>query len=308
MSEARFNLVEGGPRLAPKALSVAEQIRFVQIETGTACNYGCLYCPVAYFPRRKQFLELATIAKIIDQLSLFPNLQTIYLNGYDEPTLNVNLVRIIRLVARLGIHIVLFTNATGLTPRVADAIAESRASIEFDIHLSTSNRRDFEKIHQSRLFERVMVNIRHLRNFHKLYGIKVCISAQAPENPEGDRLCRELEATFAGSGLPTFRWIPNDRAGLLAHTEYNLQIYKKNLRGCSLQNRTSEWIHINATGNVILCCQDYFETHVLGNVEEMSLVDILSSEWRGRLHDWTIGVACAPDDYMCRRCKFAISD
>ena len=90
--------------------------------------------------------------------------------------------------------------------------------------------------------------------------------------------------------------------------EYQQDIAKKALRGCALQNRTSEWLHINADGNVIMCCQDYFEEYVIGNVSRDALRSLVDSEVRARLHRWTSGAEEAPENYLCRRCAHAIGD
>src|SRR5262245_22539365 len=71
-----------------------ELVRDVQIETGTACNYRCLYCPVAYHPRSGGLLPLETIATLASDLTTLPALEQIYLNGYDEPTTNPQLAEI----------------------------------------------------------------------------------------------------------------------------------------------------------------------------------------------------------------------
>lgn len=292
--------------MSPACSDPRSRIRYIQLETGTACNYRCVYCPVAYFPRKGTFLPMPLIERIIGEFELFPRLQKIYLNGYDEPTLNPRLAEIVGKLAHLPAHITLFTNATNLTPGLADRLAETGANIEFDIHLSAVNRDDFVQIHQSSLLDRVMANLRYLaQGFAHLQRVNVCVSMQALDTPRDDRLWRELHDTFRDTPLLTFRWKPNDRAGLLGHTPYALDCHHQVLRGCTLDNRTEEWIHIAATGNVILCCQDYEESHVLGHVADSTLAEILNSPIRHRFHEWTMGEIEAPADYICRRCTFA---
>lgn len=282
-------------------------VRYLQMETGTACNYRCVYCPVAYHPRRGGFLPLPLVSKVVEQLPLFPNLRKVYLNGYDEPTLNPHLATIVQQLAHLPVQITLFTNGTNLTPDLANRLAHTGADLEIDIHLSAVERPDFVRIHGSRQFDRVMKNVRYLaEEFDQWRRINVCVSMQALDNPMDDALYETLQAYFADTRLVTFRWKPNDRAGILGDTPYGLHCHHAKLRGCSLNNRTREWIHINATGNVVLCCQDYFESHVLGNIADTTLDQIVESDIRRKYHLWTIGEVEAPDDYICRRCVFAV--
>ena len=64
------------------------RIRYLQLETGTVCNYRCVYCPVSFAPRRGGYMELDVVRSVVDQLATSAPLQEVYLNGYDEPTLN----------------------------------------------------------------------------------------------------------------------------------------------------------------------------------------------------------------------------
>jgi radical SAM protein with 4Fe4S-binding SPASM domain len=284
-----------------------EQIRYVQLETGTACNYKCVYCPVAHYPRKGGLMSLPMFARILDQLKNFPNVERIYLNGYDEPTLNPHLATIVGMLAHKGARIVLFTNGTHLTPELINNLAATHADIELDVHLSATNPRDFERIHQSKLFNRVLENLHYLKTHKHLERISVQISMQGRDNPVDDTIFSDMRSYFAEFPFPVYKWVPNDRAGLLGN-EYSLHISQRLLRGCRLQNRTQDWLHITATGKVILCCQDYHEKYILGDVNKHTLMDIVASDVRARYHRWTTGQNEAPDDYICRRCVFAVSD
>lgn len=51
--------------------------------------------------------------------------------------------------------------------------------------------------------------------------------------------------------------------------------------GCgNMGSRTEEWLHINANGDVIICCNDYDFDTVFGNVESTSLKEIWNSQAR----------------------------
>jgi len=286
---------------------LSEDIRYLQLETGTACNYKCRYCPVAYHPRPGGFLSMELVARIAAQLADFPNLSQIYLNGYDEPTLNPRLPEVFRILAPAGVRISLLTNGTRLSVALAEEIVNTGADVEFDFHLSAADPQEFRRIHQSPLYSSVMRRLTALAASPVAKNVEIHISMQGFEDPPGDEVLSGLERMFADSPFVVQRFQPNDRAGLMRN-EYRQNVFKKALRGCGLQNRTSEWFHINADGNVILCCQDYFEEHVIGNASRDCLRSLVSSEARVRLHRWTIGADEAPDEYLCRRCAHAMGD
>ena len=284
-----------------------DQIRFIQIETGTVCNYKCIYCPVAFHNRTGSFMPISLVKKIASELHHFPNLKQIYLNGYDEPTLNPQLAEVVQLLIHLEAKITLLTNGTLLTPQLVHDLDATGADIEFDIHLAAVNFQDFQKAHQSKMFKKVMNNIEYLISYAKTGRIEVHISMQGKETEIDNRIFQEMKRRFADTNFKIHKWFPNDRAGLLKN-EFHQKLYHKMLKGCSLQNRTQEWMHINANGKAILCCQDYFEEHIIGDANIQSLVEIASSDSRARYNEWTMGESEAPEEYICRKCMFAISE
>lgn len=291
--------------MSPSLLSLL-QIRFLQLETGTVCNYRCRYCPVAEHPRQGGFMPLAWFDKIVRDLADLQQLERIYLNGYEEPTLNPDLGGIVERLAPLGAQLVLLTNATNLSVPLLNRLAQSGARVQLDIHLSAVTCVDFQRLHQSTLLGRVMKNLEGLRDHPNCADFDVQIGAQLRETAEDARAFALLQDRFSTFPFEVHRWSPNDRAGHLRN-EYFMNNYHRVLRGCGLENRTSEWLHISARGNAVICCQDYFETEVIGNVARQTIVEIASSDARRRVHEWAMGEVEAPESFICRRCKFALS-
>ena len=253
-------------------------------------------------------MPLGYVQRIADQLRLFPNLKQIYLNGYDEPSLNPQLVTIIKMLSHLNVVFTIFTNGSRLTPQVADDIVSTGVTVEIDIHLSAIDRQNFERIHQSKLYDKVMRNIQYLQTIAEkdFYKVNICISMQGLDNETDITLYEQLQLYFANTPLPTYKWKPNDRAGLLEQTPYANRLNHRQLKGCGLNNRTWEWLHINSNGKVILCCQDYKEEHLIGHITNHSLEEIIKSDQRLQYHRWTCGEDEAPKDYICRKCIHAL--
>jgi radical SAM protein with 4Fe4S-binding SPASM domain len=70
--------------------------------------------------------------------------------------------------------------------------------------------------------------------------------------------------------------------------------------GCNnMGSRPDTWIHINANGDVFICCNDYdFET-VFGNVNEKSIKEIWESQQRKDMIKHSYNT-------LCRTCVHAI--
>ena len=105
----------------------------------------------------------------------------------------------------------------------------------------------------------------------------------------------------------------NDRSGKLEENEVlsNKSIIKiqannfsKNVIGCAggewdAQSRAEEWLHVNANGDVIICCHDYdFKTSYI-NIANKTLKEIWESPERKKM------IASSYNGF-CKNCKYAV--
>jgi hypothetical protein len=58
----------------------------------------------------------------------------------------------------------------------------------------------------------------------------------------------------------------------------------------------------------VLCCEDYDETHEIGDLATMGIREVLEGDAIARYRRWSYGVEEAPADFMCRKCVFALVD
>ena len=58
----------------------------------------------------------------------------------------------------------------------------------------------------------------------------------------------------------------------------------------------------------MLCCEDYDEHHVIGDLTRQSLDDVLSGDEIARLRRMVYGLEQAPENFICRKCTFAIGE
>jgi hypothetical protein len=283
----------------------ANRIRFAQVETGTACNYRCVYCPVSILPRRGGVIGDRLLERIASVLELVSPLEQLYLNGYDEPTLNPHLGRMARTLARHADETVILTNGTWLTSALYAATVCDENRVTFDVHISTSNRLRAKEIHGVDLVDRVRSNLRAIASEHTdsrsriRVGIQIAPTADAQAEIEGMRNWLDLD-------LAIDAYVYNDRAGLL-----NVGLTgetRGRLIGCGLQNRPNEWIHINATGHVVLCCQDYREEYVISDVNAQTPNEVLAALSDSRYRRWANGEGDPPSDFICHRCAHAVMD
>jgi hypothetical protein len=115
-----------------------------------------------------------------------------------------------------------------------------------------------------------------------------------------------LRERFAGSRFNVRDFAIMDRAGYL---DFGLKPESPHgrLRGCdNLGSRPIEHVHINPQGRCILCCEDYDEHHVIGDLTRQSLHEVMTGDEIARLRRMIYGLEEAPEDFICRKCVFAL--
>ena len=56
----------------------------------------------------------------------------------------------------------------------------------------------------------------------------------------------------------------------------------------------------------ILCCQDYDEYHVVGDLTSESVAEVLAGPELAKLRRFAYGLEEAPADFICRKCVYAL--
>ena len=110
---------------------------------------------------------------------------------------------------------------------------------------------------------------------------------------------------FAGSRFVVEQHVVMDRAGWL---DVGLKPAEKNKRlaGCdNVGSRPLQHLHITPHGKCVLCCEDYDENYVVGDVSTSTIAEVLAGDELAKMRRWVYGVEEAPDDFMCRSCVFA---
>jgi hypothetical protein len=56
----------------------------------------------------------------------------------------------------------------------------------------------------------------------------------------------------------------------------------------------------------VLCCEDYDEKHVVGDLTHESVTEVLTGSRFALLRKWVYGIEEAPADFICRGCVFSL--
>lgn len=215
----------------------------VEVETTTACNRRCSYCPNAHFERgllqNQRRMSETLFDRLLDQLADLRFTGRISPHFYGEPLLDERLERLVsKCRSRLPLaKVVVFSNGDYLT--VGRYVSLVEAGV--DGFLITQ---------------------------HCQKELKGVTAVQAHRRAHGARGVRFDFRTFdAETEL-------SNRGGLVQHTVLETKV------DCDIP---AENVTINHEGDVILCCNDYFGTVSFGNISSEHLGDIWNKPHYRRL-------------------------
>jgi pyruvate-formate lyase-activating enzyme len=281
-------------------------LKYVSLEANTACNQGCYFCPVAEHPRDSYFMPLDFYEDVVRQLAEFRDtIEGVSMIHYNEPTLDKRFVEQVAILLAHGLPPAVLTNATGLTPARVDAIVKLGGLKFLSINLSTLDRDRYKADRRGDHLRVVMKNLEYVRNVPLAKTMEIAVLGQGDDNHRRD--FDEITAHFAGSYFTVKYYEVMDRAG---NVPIGLHPGKPLGRLCGCEqtgSRPLQWVHVTPHGKCVLCCQDYFDRYVIGDLHEQPLREILGGPEMALLRRWVYGLEEAPRDFLCRNCIYALT-
>ena len=285
-------------------LSRQYHLRVVSLETVTTCNQKCYFCPVSIAPREDIEMPPALFNSIVDQLTMYRStLEGVFLQSYNEPTIARHFVPQVHQLFDADLPVAILTNASGLTPKRVDEIL-SRGKLRYiGVNLSTL---DPERYAAERGANHLTIVLRHVDYLAKTSiasEMRIVVLGQGDDTHRSD--FEAIRARYAGSSFEVSFHTVMDRAGYLDLGSKPTAPHVR-LRGCdNIGSRPIQHLHITPAGECVLCCQDYDENYVVGDLRTQSIHDVLSGEEMAKLRRWAYGLEDAPDNFICRNCVFA---
>lgn len=282
------------------------RLKYVSLEASTVCNQACYFCPVSVDRREDHFMSMEFYEEIVAQLAAHRStLEGVSMIHYNEPTADKRFVDQVRVLKRYGLPPAVLTNATGLTPARVDAILEMGGLCYLSINLSTLDR---ERYQRDRGGDHLPLVLRHLDYFKdKPLAPKMDIAVLG----SGDEVHRKdfeaIRDRFSGSRFQVHFYEVMDRAGAVP---VGLHPLGRNQRLCGCEqtgSRPVQWVHVNPQGQCVLCCQDYHDRYVVGDLHEETLDEILAGPRMSLMRRWVYGMEPAPEDFICRHCIYALT-
>jgi len=226
----------------------------VEIEINTGCNRRCYYCPNSKYDREllmnRKFMDEGLFRKIIDELSDLDYFGRIHPSFYGEPLLDKRLPDLVKYTREKlpKAHIRILTNGDFLTVNLFNHLLSCGVnSFEISLHESGS------------MSKNIALLLEYLKDKPEL---KKKVLLRTPQ--------KEVKKELSKLGFRV------DYLNSLFNRGGLIEVPKEILRPISKCDAPSKCLEIDVNGNVVLCCNDYLSSVVLGNLKEESIMEV----WR----------------------------
>jgi MoaA/NifB/PqqE/SkfB family radical SAM enzyme len=284
----------------PDELCTEYLLTTAQIEVTAHCNWGCTFCTVSLDRKPSATMPMPLFEEIIGKIAPHDTIRYVTFHFYNEPTLDRFFHDRVAALRQHGLRLRLFTNASNLTDDKIEILKQPGVLCQLVVNLPALQEEDFRNLTQSKAHSRTLRNL------------EAAVDAELPVeivvNGDGDDLGRrvsDLRSRYEGRGVVVRSTLLSDRAGTLAGG-YNQAVRVDGpLRGCAWPVNHA---HFSVSGDMFICCNDYYQREKFGNIRSGSVHEIMTSPEAVLLRRRVFGVADAPCDYVCRTCHDQLPD
>lgn len=293
------------PKQNDQELSKRFFLKYVSLEAHTVCNQACYFCPVSIDPREDHFMSLELYENIVKQLAEYKeSIEAVFMINYNEPTVDKNFVDQVRILKKYDLVPAINTNGTGLTPKRIDAIMEMGRVGYLSVNLSTMDRESYRADRKGDHINNVMKNMDYVKDKHIAEIMDIAVLGKGDEVHKKDFL--QIAEYFEDSYFNVKYWVVRDRAGYL-EVGRKTNAPHKELKGCEMiGSRPIQHLHINPKGECFLCCEDYENAYIVGDLNKETVNEVLTGPEMTKMRRWIYGIEEAPDDFICRHCVNAV--
>lgn len=281
-------------------------LKYVSLEAHTVCNQACYFCPVSVAPREDHFMPMDLYQRILGELSVWrETIEAVFMINYNEPTADKRFVDQVRAIKAAGLPPAVLTNGTGLIPSRVDQLVEMGGLRFLSINLSTLDRDRYTRERGGDHLTMVLKNLDYARDRPVAEQMDMVVLGTGDENHRRD--FDEISRRFAGSRFAVKYFEVMDRTGHV-QVGHRPAIPHQRLCGCdNVGSRPLQHIHITPRGQCLLCCEDYDEKYVVGDLNRESVHEVLTGPRLALMRRWIYGLEEAPKDFICRGCTFALN-
>jgi len=247
----------------------------VDIGTTNLCNAACIMCPHSKL-KKMGTMDMNLYKKIIDNCAKL-NIKTITLSFFGEPFLDKTIIEKIKYAKQKGMDVGFYSNASLLNEELSKGIINARLD-SITISSDGATKETYEKIRKNLKFEVTKKNVLGLINTKKKLNKKNpkvnLVLVELEENKrEIKQFYKYWKGKVDGINIINMRNWANEiqKKGTKESFHFNKKISRK---PCVLiwSKMVVDW-----NGDVVLCCDDWNHSTVLGNLKNQTIEEI----WKG---------------------------
>lgn len=281
-------------------------LKYVSLETHTVCNQSCYFCPVSIAPREPYFMPTELFERLVNELGAYRHsLEGVWLMNYNEPTVDRRFLDQCRSLLDAGLALGVNSNGSGLMPAKIDALVEAGPLRFLSINMSTIDREKYRRDRGRDQLDVVVRNLDYAKDRPVAQEMVIVVLGTGDAQHQADY--EAIDERYGNSRFEVQKAEVMDRAG---HVEVGLKpaSRERSLCGCdNVGSRPLQHLHITPHGRCVLCCEDYDEKYVVGDLTESSVEEVLTGERVATLRKWVYGLENSPDDFLCKGCVFALT-
>lgn len=284
--------------------------RVVNIETVSSCNAACIFCPHPLTGKNQNVLRMdnALFDKIVmDVAEHHQDVEEICFGLMNEPTLDPQVFARIRRVRELTpVGVTLITNGSTLTSKRTDEMLRCPPDI-LKISVTGHDQASYERNMPGMSYPRLMRHLTYLSE-----QIELLRAAGRPVPLVGVSSVYTDDVAQIDYRVTAQRWAEfgfgynyinaENRGGFLADRMEQLSSQQWRLR--TKCNRPNKQLNVLADGRVVLCCADWREEVVIGNLQHHTISELWHADLLNR-YRWELAGGHTDDLDPCRTCMQA---
>ena len=289
-------------------------LNYVDIETVRHCNARCVFCPQSQDPLPADTMSLELFEHICKELRKTNKLYKYFymvFNHYGEPLLDKFFKERIKLLDKYKIDLQLHTNGTRLdADKIAFLYQYKHVVQKIEVNMPTLDEEEWCATYG-------LPPAQFKKTFNNLLNLLKTFSSNRNQLKGGivlnGKIRDQLESITTHPINVDWYFMPhNNRSGNLKINDKNeYDIYQTKYKGNTymydcVKKVLKHNFSINHKGKVFLCCQDYYQENIIGDITKDSVEYILNSEEANHLRDQMYGKEMGDNDLICRKCIHSV--
>ncbi len=271
----------------------------IDLETVRHCNARCVYCPQSVDRKSKAVMEWEVFETVLSRLDGFQP-TWVALNHYGEPLLDPYFKERVAELTRRQFLLYFISNATLLTEDIIDCLAGARL---YGMALNFPALECKQWCSMMQLPESSFIRARQaiettIARLGERVDIMIVVNSVSPDQEDRVHAIQEHFSKFGKVIIDQRKSC--SRAGLVENAHVS-SVWRADERfaGC---DRIVDHVHVSWQGQCFLCCEDYHQQHIFGELLRDDLMTIMTgepaSQWRAELY----GLVPMRQETICRSC------